>query len=182
MPIMGLDLSPARCGVAILLPEWKAAPDRFAIIESFAPGSEHLIARAHTASIVLARLAQRWKPKHIFIEDYPFSNNTAGSRERAEFAGIVKQALWLQHEAWLPTPVNISTARKTFLGNFFPQGKGLAKLVVFESLKSLGFKLAFDDEADALVIANHAASILGRTFITAATNDLPQPKTRRRRA
>ncbi len=181
MAIVGLDLSPARCGVAILMPEWSAGPDRFVHIESFAPDAEHLIAKAHLAAVLLVKLVSRWKPKHVFIEDYPFANNTMGSRERAEFAGIVKQALWLHNEAWLPTPVNISTARKTLLGDV-PQGHGLAKKVVFESLKSLGFALRFDDEADALVVANHAASMLARPFITAASNDLPQPKTRRRRA
>lgn len=164
--ILGLDIAPARIGLVFLTEKWSGQVDEYIHIFSFTPQGSHLIAKAEHAVVKLMAQAHLFHPERIYVEDYPLGNNSKGTRERAEFTGIIKHALWYDNANWLPIAVNISSARKTLLGKV-PQGKGLAKKVCFESLKSLGFQLTCDDEADALVVANHGASLLDRSFITA---------------
>jgi Holliday junction resolvasome RuvABC endonuclease subunit len=107
------------------------------------------------AKEVLA-FAEIFQPVEAFVEHYAF--NSHPNLELGEIGGVVKHQLTTQR-GLVPTPVVASSARKVLMGTVPRQG---AKDATRAYLKKIGMPASWtDDEADAFVIANYAASSLG---------------------
>jgi hypothetical protein len=100
----------------------------------------------------------------IFVEDYAYGLAGNSGIRLAELGGALKYAISQECGVSIE-PINMTTARKIFLGKI-PKGKGAAQVAVHSTLKRMGFAYEGSDEGDAFVIANAGRSLLGMTAAT----------------
>lgn len=103
-------------------------------------------------------------PSHVAVEDHAYHAGRGGTMAGAELHGALKSLLYLQ-EGIVLRPVNIMTARKTFLGARMPRKD--ARVLAHEEIGKLRPPWTLpngdvpSDEGDALLIASHFRSTLG---------------------
>ena len=109
-------------------------------------------------------MKMEWSRPGIFVEDYAYGLAGNSGIRLAELGGALKYAI-SQECSVSVEPINMTTARKIFLGKI-PKGKGAAQVAVHSTLKRMGFAYEGSDEGDAFVIANAGRSLLGMTAAT----------------
>jgi hypothetical protein len=105
-----------------------------------------------------------WSWPAVYVEDYAYGLAGNSGIRLAELGGALKYAI-AQECGVSVEPINMTTARKIFLGKI-PKGKGAAQVAVHSTLKRMGFAYEGSDEGDAFVIANAGRSLLGMTAAT----------------
>jgi Holliday junction resolvasome RuvABC endonuclease subunit len=170
MNILALDLS-LRGAAMLIMPagwsgDWDAIPRRTygEKLEKNATAQERL-GRGIRITSEIMKFANMWRPQEVHVEEYAFNQSARGTRDIAELGGMVKHQLATQL-GLVPTPVVASSARKILLGNL-PRRDVKDAVMVF--LHRMGLPHDWtEDEADAFVIANYAASAIGGfAFVTA---------------
>lgn len=166
-PIVGLDLS-LRGAAAVFIPvrwtpgDWSKLKSRRIGLELPA-GASHLsrVDRLTTIADVLVNFAVFGDSPIVYVEDYAYGLAAQGGMRIAELGGVVKAAF--ARKRLEVTPVNISTARKLFLGKLPSKGSAV---VTHKMLREMQFPFETSDEGDAFVVANWALESLGRTAIS----------------
>lgn len=166
MTVVGLDPSLRAFGM-VAIPDdfhpsdWSRIVARTMVTK---PGGEDAdrylyLARA-AASFCAAEQADS-----VWIEDLPRGIRSASAFRLAELAGVVKTEI--RRTLGIPvTPVNVAAARKRMLGQV-PAGE-MAKVVVYESFRSLGAHFEDDAQSDAACVAFYGRSEMNLWTICAS--------------
>lgn len=169
--ILGLDLS-LRGAAAVYIPErwqlckWQTL--RTGVFGGELPKDATPMQKAErlmqiaTALYDFADTASRGNDDYrVYVEDYAYGLAAFSGMRIAELGGAVK--LVFCQMGYAVTPVNISAARKRFLGDrYVTKGSAVVTHRLLKEMKT-GFKTA--DEGDAFVVANWGLEDAGRKAI-----------------
>ncbi len=163
--IVGVDSSITALGLAAIPGDWAA--NDWARIQARTivtkPGSVDVMRFEHLARCVVS-FCETVGADEVFIED---SSVWGGTTKRlCTLSGGIEHELYAKL-AIIPRRVNVTSARKLLLGSV-PRQQGVAKVVVQESLRSLGAHFEDDAQADAFAVANFGRSELGLWAVCAA--------------
>lgn len=163
--IVGIDSSIAALGICAIPDDfgprdWDRIKARTLVTK---PGTADVMRFEHLARCVVS-FCGAVEADEVFIED---SNVWSGSTKRlCKLSGVIEHELF-KELAIVPRLVNVTSARKLLLGTV-PQKKDVAKLVVEESLRSIGAHFEDDAQADAFCVANWGRSECGLWAVAAA--------------
>lgn len=161
--VMGLDLSLRHTSAVYLSPRWRVG--KWSQVPIVRAGEElknpipftevrRLDAIVNVLEAFYRKFADREFPTQVYVEDYAYGLAGRSGMKLGELGGAVKRSFFHSFGVTL-IPVNISTARKFFLGKI-PRGKGAAASAVHGALQRLKWPHIDSDPGDAFVIANYA--------------------------
>jgi hypothetical protein len=159
--VVGLDLSLRSAAAVALNPSW--VPGTWNIPTSVvgygikAATPEQRSARLVEIADALIVFAKRERATHVFVEDYAYGLAGLGGMMLAELGGAVK-FLFYKQLGLVVTPVNVSTARKYFLGKLPPKDRAA---ITHRTMLELGCPFKTSDERDALLIASYGRTEVG---------------------
>ena len=164
--ILGIDLSMSGgLGLCLVPPDWDSDFRKCRTDTIFPKKGANQSERLWQLVDGVDRFAVSGGATEFWVEGYAASGARA-LHYLAEVGGAIRVHLWSYFDAELNV-AHISSARKTFLGRL-PQGRGVAKKVIQETLRSLSAPFAADNnQCDAFVVANHALSVRGLVFMCA---------------
>lgn len=165
MSIVGIDSSLTAFGMCAIPADF--APNDWTRLKARTivtlPGTIDAIRFEHIARCAVS-FCNAVDADEVFIED---SNVWSGSTKRlCKLSGVVEHELY-KELGIAPRLVNVSSARKLLLGSV-PRQEKLAKVVVLESLRSLGGRFEDDAQSDAFAVANWGRSEMGLWCVSAA--------------
>lgn len=148
MRIVGLDLSLARTGIAVITPEH---------IEAWCRETDSSKCLQERIGLMAAAVQSRvvTPGTHVFIENHSFGSFGAGKTQLAELAGVVKVGLW---ERRIPFALVAPNTLKKWVLGF--GGKSDKSMILHRIALKTGFEPLNDDEADALALADFGWHVL----------------------
>lgn len=159
--IVGLDLSLRSTGMVAIPSDWDQDFKRVERETYKPPEGESVTARTGLVATRVADFVRRTGATHVYREDCTYGPAIV---KLNRLIGVVDERVlhWCALQTMEVVPY---TARKLLLGSV-PKGKGMAKLAVFEGLKSCGGQFTAD-EADAFAVANVGLSEQGLWCLSA---------------
>lgn len=179
--VVGLDLSLRQAAAVVIPPDWDLEWHSLKTLvwggglPYTAPESDRLD-RLHWMKQQVYGFCVDNNARHVFVEQYAFSQGQSQAHALGELGGVIKLTLHEHLRIWGIKPareiagegvwtlqtVTASQARKFLLGKVPAKG---AKDFTHVRLQAMGAPFKTQDETDAFVVANWGQSELGRVAL-----------------